>query len=192
MDTGGKLEIAALATRLDASPALLYRYFGSKDGLVAAVVEEFYDDYDAAVFLAATDEYLAAGDDWQTKEQARISREIAFLYAHPMARVVLAQVLQEPAAAHVDAARVAAQIEVAARNVERGQHQGAVAADVDPALAAAAFIGAFRQVVGEALRRPVPPAADTLTRMMIAIGAAIVPPPPAPTHRHRRPRRGEP
>ncbi len=181
MEADGRLEIAALARRLGASQAVLYRYFGSKDGLVAAVVEEFYDDYDDAVFLPAGDTTPSPhGGGWQQREQARIAREIDFLYAHPLAKVVLARVLQEPAAAHVDARRVAIQIEVAAHNVVRGQREGAVAADVEPGLAAAAYIGAFREAVGEALRRPQPPPPDTLVQMMVAIGAAIVPPPAPP------------
>lgn len=179
IESGGRLEVAALARRAGASPALLYRYFGSKDGLVAAVVDEFYDDYDRAVFLAAG---AGPGQDWQAGEQARIAREVAFLYAHPLARAVLGRTLQEPAAAHADARRVAAQVAVAARNVARGQRDGAVARHVDPGLAAAAFIGAFRELVGEALRRPEPPPRRALVRMMVAIGTAIVPPRHAATH----------
>ena len=180
-ESDGRLELAALARRLDGSQGVLYRYFGSKDGLVAAVVHDFYDDYDAAVFLPAAD---MAGD-WQARERSRIAREVAFLYEHPLAEVVVARRLQEPAAAQADAQRVAAQIEVAARNVARGQREGAVAGDVEAGLAAAAFIGAFRELVGEALRRPTLPPQATVVRMMLTIAEAIVPP-PAPASRRRR------
>ncbi|QBI54103.1 TetR/AcrR family transcriptional regulator [Streptomonospora litoralis] len=46
----GSLEVAAVARRAEVSAGLLYRYFDGKDGLVAAVVDDFYDGYDSEVF----------------------------------------------------------------------------------------------------------------------------------------------
>src|SRR5690554_5193406 len=45
----GQLEMVAVARRAKVSAGLAYHYFGSKAGLIAAVVEAFYDRYDAAV-----------------------------------------------------------------------------------------------------------------------------------------------
>ncbi len=172
VEAGGRLEIAALARRLDASPALLYRYFGSKDGLVAAVVDEFYDEYEAAVFLT-----VGHDSTWQVRERERIVREVAFLYSHPLACSVIARRLQEPAASHADARRLATQIDVAARNVARGQREGSVDPHIDVGLAAAAYLGAFREVVAAALGRPTPPPQAEIVGMVSAIGTAIVPSP---------------
>ncbi len=43
VERDGALEVASVAARADVSVGLLYRYFGSKAGLVAAVVADFYD-----------------------------------------------------------------------------------------------------------------------------------------------------
>jgi len=43
VERDGQLEVASVAARADVSVGLLYRYFGSKAGLVRAVVEDFYD-----------------------------------------------------------------------------------------------------------------------------------------------------
>lgn len=172
VEAGGRLEIAALARRLNSSPALLYRYFGSKDGLVAAVVDEFYDEYEAAVFLT-----VSRDSTWQVRERERIAREVAFLYSHPLARAVIARRLQEPAAAHADSRRLATQIDVAARNVTRGQREGSVDPHIDAGLAAAAYLGAFRELVAAALGRPTPPPQPEIVEMMSAIGTTIVPSP---------------
>ena len=120
IDTGGVLEVAGVVRRAEVSPGLLYRYFGSKDGLVAAVVNAFYDDYDAAVFAVVLDP--DAG--WSARERRRLEREIAFLCDDPLARVIVGRRLREGAAAQVDAERLAGQIRLAARNAAPGQRAG--------------------------------------------------------------------
>lgn len=180
VEAGGRLEIAALARRTGTSAALLYRYFGSKDGLVAAVVHQFYDDYEAAVFLGRGSDATDSGaGDWRSREHARIEREVIFLYDHPLARAVIARQLQEPAAAQVDAERLVRQIEVAARNVRRGQREGAIDPEIDADLSAAAYLGAFRELVAAALRRSPAPAPRVVIALTKRVAEATVPSRPA-------------
>ena len=171
IDTGGVLEVAGVVRRAEVSPGLLYRYFGSKDGLVAAVVNAFYDDYDAAVFAVVLDP--DAG--WSARERRRLEREIAFLCDDPLARVIVGRRLREGAAAQVDAERLAGQIRLAARNVGHGQRAGEIDPGVDANLVAAAFLGAFRELMGEALRRDRVPSRRALLDILVRLGDSIIP-----------------
>lgn len=168
--TGGRLEVAAVARRAKVAVGLLYRYFGSKDGLVEAVVNAFYDRYDAEAFAAD----MGPGLDWRHRERLRLRREIAFLYDDPMGRIVLARRLREPAAAQADAVRLAAQIDLGARNVARGQREGQLDEGIDPRLAAAAFLGAFRAVMGEALDRQERPSREALFDAVWRLGFRLL------------------
>lgn len=167
----GLLEVASVAERAEVSPGLLYRYFGNKDGLIAAVVHDFYDAYDDAVFAAPFE-----GDaDWTASESRRIAAEVDFLFDVPLARLVIGRQLKEPSAAQVDAQRLSAQIDMAARNVARGQTMGHVADGVDSRLVAAAFLGAFREIMAEAMRRDDPPTRAVLVETITRLGSAVIP-----------------
>ncbi|WP_050066334.1 TetR/AcrR family transcriptional regulator [Rhodococcus sp. RD6.2] len=171
LDTGGTLEVAKVAARAETSPGLLYRYFGAKDGLVAAVVHAFYDAYDDAVFAVTVSSDLG----WIERERLRLSREIDFLRDEPLAPIVVGRRLREPSASQADAERLATQIDMAARNISHAQRGGEVDPAVDARLAAAAFLGAFRELMAEAMSREVPPSRDELLDTIWRLGTSIIP-----------------
>lgn len=171
LDTGGTLEVAKVAARAETSPGLLYRYFGAKDGLVAAVVHAFYDAYDDAVFAVTVSSNLG----WIERERLRLSREIDFLRDEPLAPIVVGRRLREPSASQADAERLATQIDMAARNISHAQRSGEVDPAVDARLAAAAFLGAFRELMAEAMSREVPPTRDELLDTIWRLGISIIP-----------------
>lgn len=171
LETGGSLEVAKVAHRAEVSAGLLYRYFGAKDGLVAAVVHAFYDSYDAKVFAAS----LAPDLRWVDRERLRLTWEIDFLCDDLLARVIVGRRLREPAATQADAERLAVQIDLAARNVAYGQRTGEVDPAIDARLVAAAFLGAFRELMAEALSRDVPPSRQSLLDTIWCLGASIIP-----------------
>ncbi|WP_158726450.1 TetR/AcrR family transcriptional regulator [Tomitella fengzijianii] len=169
-DTGGSIEVASVALRAGVSQGLLYRYFGAKDGLVAAVVHEFYDSYDRAVFAAAS-----TGDlSWHERERLRLRWEIDFLCGHELSRIIVGRALSEPAAIQADAERLSAQIDLAARNVAAGQRSGELDPRIDARLVAAAFLGAFRELMAESLSRDVIPGREQLLEVIWRIGSAVV------------------
>lgn len=170
----GRLEVAGVAARADASLGLLYRYFGDKGELVAAVVDRFYDRYEVAVFATPT----APDVGWFDHERRRLEREVAFLLRDPLSHRVIAGTPQEPAAALADARRQQQHVALAARNIVHGQQRGEIAASVDPWLAAAGFIGALRSVIGVALARDEPPSADAVAELVWTMGAAVIVPTP--------------
>lgn len=154
----GTLEVASVAARAEVSVGLLYRYFGSKAGLVAAVVDSFYDRLHAEV--ADTDP--APDSDWASRERARLELSVAFHYREPLAAVVLSRLSREPEVAGVEFRRLERLMEDAARNVTAGQRRGEIPADLDPRTVGAMLIGGFRVAMGEALTRRRRPEPDAL------------------------------
>lgn len=155
---GGALEVAPLAERAGLSVGLLYRHFGSKAGLAAAVVEDFFDRHDAAVM----DLNPAPGADWATRERLRTELTVDFHYRDPLAAVVLARLAREPEVAAVEAERIARHVRLAARNIELGQRDGELPPDLDAGLVGAMVLGGIRQVLVEALSRGRRPGRDVL------------------------------
>lgn len=149
IERDGALEVASVAARAEVSVGLLYRYFGSKAGLVAAVVESFYDRLHAEV--ADTDP--APDADWASRERKRLELSVAFHYREPLAAVVLSRLSREPEVAGVEVRRIGRLVEDAAKNVEAGQRRGELPADLDARTVGAMLIGGFRVAMGEALTR---------------------------------------
>jgi len=174
--TEGRVEVAAVARSCEVAPSVLYRYFPGRDGLAAAVVEAFYDEYQAAVFDRSLEDDPALPRDagWMAREELRLEREVAFLYGHPLGRAVAAGLLHDAAATRVDAARLREHVAQAARNIRHGQRAGDLDAAVDAGLAAAAIIGALRTVLAEALSRDPPPPPASVVDAVVRIGRALL------------------
>lgn len=178
--THGRIEVEAVAEAAKISPSALYRYFDGRDGLVAAVVEQFYDEYEAEVF-ARTD---VPGATWAEREALRLEREVEFFYRHPLGPPVACGLLREPAAAAVDAERTRAHGRLAGRNIRAGQRAGELDPSVDAALAGAAIMGAVRTMLAEALERDDPPAPPDVATSALRLGGALL----FPNHPQGEPR----
>jgi len=148
--TGGSMEIAAVARRAGASVGLSYHYFGSKAGLLAAVVEDFYDRYDAAII----DANPLPGAAWAERERLRVERLVDFMLAEPLAPLVLSRLSAEPEVAAVEARRLARHIALGADNIAGAQAKGQLPAGPDPRLRIGMIMGGLRQAIGQALAGP--------------------------------------
>ncbi|MCQ0010299.1 TetR/AcrR family transcriptional regulator [Actinomadura madurae] len=84
MAATGDIEVASVARRAGVSVGLPYRYFGTRSGLLSALITDFYDRLDAAVGLTEFD-----GDTWQDRERARVHAWVDHLYGDPLAPMVL-------------------------------------------------------------------------------------------------------
>lgn len=169
----GSVEIAGVARSAGVAQSVIHRYFGSKAGLVRAVVNRFYDEYDGAVFLAAR----PRGDTWLEREEDRIRLEVRFLYEHPLGPKIASGLLHDSAATQVDAERQRAHAAMAAKNIRKGQHSGELAADVDPELAGAAIIGALRATLAAGLGMPAPVNPEAVGDVVVCLGRALLSPP---------------
>lgn len=163
VDSGGQLEVAAVARRAGTSIGLTYRYFQNKGALAAAVVEDFFDRQDNAVLMAEID-----AEDWRQREKRRIELMVAFHYAEPMARVALGGLAREPEVAAVMVDRQARQAALVAAMLARGQDLGMADPDLDPSIAGPMILGAIREALRVALAAGDHMDAGQLTRQILA------------------------
>ena len=151
----GHLEMQAVAKRAQVSVGLAYHHFGSKAGLIAAVVEAFYNRLDGEVFNDA----CRPSESWANRERRRIAAYIAFHYDHPFAPLVIGALSRAPEVLDVERAFTNKQLAGGARMIEAAQRDGFVPDRIDPRLTIALMIGGIRQALTGALmneRRPDP------------------------------------
>lgn len=156
----GSLEMAWVAKAAGVSQGLAYHHFGSKDGLLEAVVNDFYDRVEDAVLMARLDEI----EDWERREQERVSRYIEFLLNDPLGLVVITRLANTPAVVAVEAQRWDVLVSVGARNMAEGQARGAIRSTLDSELLAAMVLGAVRAAVSRVLASGAPQDSEQLAR----------------------------
>jgi AcrR family transcriptional regulator len=137
----------AVAKRARVSVGLAYHHFGSKAGLIAAVVEEFYSRLDEVAFSGAK----LPSESWADRERRRIAIYIAFHYDHPFAPLVIGALSRAPEVLDVERAFTSRQLAAGARMIEAAQRNGFVPDYIAPDLAIALMIGGIRQALIVAL-----------------------------------------
>lgn len=143
----GLLEMQAVAKRAKVSVGLAYHHFGSKAGLIAAVVEEFYNRLEEVAFSPSK----LVSPDWAGREKERIAAYIAFHYDHPFAPLVVGPLSRASEVLDVEQAFTRRQLTAGAYNLRAGQRDGVIPADLDPRLTIALMIGGIRQALIGAL-----------------------------------------
>ena len=124
----GDAEMAAIARGARLSTGLAYHHFGSKAGLLAAVVEDYY----ARCAAIANARYDAAS--WKGREQARTAAVLAFQLDDPFTATLMGPLGRTPAVTAAEAACTARLIERGAANIDNGQRSGELPAGLDPML----------------------------------------------------------
>ena len=143
----GHFEVSWVAKSAGVSQGLTYHHFGSKEGLLAAVVNGFYDRIESAVLMARLEEI----QDWEARERERVTRYIDFLMNDPLGVVIITRLARTPAVAAVEAERWDALVTVGARNIAEGQRSGAVRGTENSELLAAMVLGAVRAAATRAI-----------------------------------------
>ncbi len=146
LDGGGDFELVDVSRRAGVSPGLPNHRFGSKAGLVEAVVERFHDGLREAIDLGDLEDR-----DWTTRERERLTRLIAYLYQEPLSPLIIDALARNPAAAAAESERWSRIIEASARNLDNAQRRGQIGAGTDPALLAALICGGIRHAIGRAM-----------------------------------------
>lgn len=168
----GHLEMQAVARRAEVSVGLAYHHFGSKSGLVAAVVEAFYAELNAAAFDSAE---LPAGS-WAERERARIGAYVTFHYAHPFAPLVIGALSRSPEVLDVETAFTTRTLAGGEAMIRAAQRDGVVRPDLDPTLVIALMTGGIRQALQRVLTRENRPDPDALTAAIWSFMAAALQP----------------
>lgn len=166
----GDFEIGDVARAAGVSAGLSYHYFTSKAGLIAAVVEAFYDRMEAAVMAPNP----KPGANWGERERLRLDRMVDFYYAEPLAPLILTRLSRTPEVAAVEAARISGHIDLAARNIELAQQKNEIPADLDAQLLGAMILGGLRQAIGQALGMSKRPGRDRLADQLWSFIAGTV------------------
>lgn len=146
----GDFEMSSVSRTAKVSVGLAYHHFGSKSGLIAAVVEQFYEELDEEVMMARF-----GLEDWAERESLRVQRNVAFHYRHPLAPIILRRLRREPGVIEIEQARIKRQVTEGTRNIQSAQKQGSVFADIDPEATAAFTLAGMRSLIAIALENPI-------------------------------------
>ncbi|MEO0882987.1 MAG: TetR/AcrR family transcriptional regulator [Pseudomonadota bacterium] len=168
----GFLEMAAVAKRAKASVGLAYHHFGSKTGLIAAVIDRFY----GPVRDIALGDAIPVELEWMAREKARVQALIDYFYGHPLAPLVAGRLARDPEVLDIEQAHMDALLEEGARNIAQGQHQGVVEDSLCPDTIVALLMGGLRLAIDRALLAdPRPDPNDLLEQIWQFSQAALQP-----------------
>ncbi|MEM7138911.1 MAG: TetR/AcrR family transcriptional regulator [Myxococcota bacterium] len=154
----GSFEVQEVARRAGLSVGLAYHRFGSKAGLIAAVVEQMYDR-----LLDAIEIPHWPAHDWSGRERERTRRFIEFVYDNPVAAIVFSKLASEPEVVGVATARWNGVVDEGARNIAQGQRRGVLPRGSEPRVLSALINGAVRHAVAQALTDEPRPDRNQLT-----------------------------
>lgn len=170
IERDGLLEVDAVAGRAGVSVGSIYRHFGSRAGLIDAVVGDFYSRYRSE----ALETNPAPGQSFVVRERRRTELTVAFHYNEPLARIILRALHLDPEVAVKEAEQVDAMIQAAASVMALGQRRGEIPKDRDPRFLGAMIIGGMRRVLGIALSSDPPIPERTTARKLWVLNAAIM------------------
>ncbi|GAC58707.1 putative TetR family transcriptional regulator [Gordonia hirsuta DSM 44140 = NBRC 16056] len=172
LDTAGAVEMQAIARQAEVVPSLVSHHFGSKSGLISAVVQEFFADLHREVL----DVDLRELGDWYAREHARTVLGVDFYYEQPLTPIIYQLLERDSTVAGLEADRIAGVVAASARNIAAAQRAGELPAGVDPTLAGAGIFGALRLVIVTALTTdPSPSRADVVDQLWRMTVAAVHP-----------------
>ena len=143
----GFLEMAAVAKRAGVSVGLAYHHFGSKTGLIAAVVDRFY----GPVRDIALGDAIPLDQEWRERERSRTAALTEYFYDHPLAPLIAGRLAREPEVLDIERAHMDALLDLGARNIAQGQRQGVVAPGLDPDVTVALLMGGQRTALDRAV-----------------------------------------
>lgn len=156
LENHGHMEMLAVAKRAGVSVGSAYHHFGSKTGLLAAVVDHFY----APLRDISLGETIAVDQNWLAREKARTRAFIDYFYDHPFAPLIAGRLGREPEVRDVESAHMSALFKEGARNLAQGQRQGVVSSDIVPDVVIGILMGGLRQAIDVAIlakKRPPKP-----------------------------------
>lgn len=148
----GELEIADVARRAGVSTALAHYHFGTKAGLLNAVVADFYTRLDDAVIAVP---YEAV--TWIERESARIHDLVRFFYDDPVAPLVVNSLQGDPSLGSERLDRAERINRLGALNIAQAQRDGEIDTVYDPALLVSMILGGVMAGLTTALMtKPLP------------------------------------
>lgn len=170
MANDGHVEIAWVAEAAGVVPSLVNRYFGSRAGLISALLDDFFGRLRAEVFDLNLDDQ----GTWAQHERIRLEKGVHFHYTDPAAVVIYTGLSREPEVALTENRHIDRVVKRAAASIRRGQKRGELPSSIDPELAGAAMFGAMQRVMVTALGRTPRPRPDRVVEILWRQIAAAV------------------
>lgn len=166
----GQLEMTAVAKRAGASVGLAYHHFGSKAGLIAAVVERFYQPL-RAVMMGPSG---ADPESWARAERDRFQRMVDYYFDHPLAPLLVGRLGREPSVIDMEREHLDALLTEGARNLKAAQANGVLPREIDVDIAIGLIIGGIQQALYRALHLDPRPDRDAFFEKLWALLGALV------------------
>ncbi len=170
LEANGLVEVSEVAKAASTSVGLVYHHFGSKAGLIAALVEQFYDQMETAI----RSEPVENAADWLRVEQQRLSDAIGFFYRSALAPYMLTRLSRDPEVAGIEQLRLQTQIEMGIRNLALGQRLGAVEPRLDPELTVTVLLIGLRHAIARSLERSPRPTEAFLNRQLWVLVTGVI------------------
>jgi len=170
VERDGQLEVDPVAARAGVSVGSIYRHFGSRAGLVEAVVDDFYQRYRSEALEAEP----LPGTSLAERERRRTELTVAFHYADPLAPIILSSLHLDPLVAVEEAAQIDAMIELMAGVMQAGQERDELPGGRDPRFVGAMLIGGMRHVLAIALGSdPVMAQEETTEKLWVLVAGVM-------------------
>lgn len=170
VDRDGQLEVDSVAARADVSVGSIYRHFGSRAGLVGAVVDDFYLRYRTE----ALEVNPAPGAKFAERERKRTELSVRFHYQEPLASVILSHLHLDPQVAAHEGRHIDEMIAEAASVMALGQKRGEIPKGRDPHFIGAMIIGGMRRVLAVALTSDPPISERTTAKKLWVLNASVM------------------
>ncbi|ABG42271.1 transcriptional regulator, TetR family [Paraglaciecola sp. T6c] len=142
----GDLDVANVAKRAGVSDGLTYYHFGNKAGLINAIVNEFYHDFDDKVAGVPFD-----GDTWKEREKARVHAMVSLFYDDPVAMIAATRLRTDPAFTKEEWQRNDRLEQLGARNIADAQRKGEIDETYNPLMLASMLLSGVMSGVRIAL-----------------------------------------
>jgi AcrR family transcriptional regulator len=166
----GHIEIAWVAEAAGVVPSLVNRYFGSRAGLISALLDDFFERLRVEVLDLDLDDL----GTWMQHERIRLEKGVHFHYTDPAAVVIYTRLSREPEVALTENRHIDEIVKHAAANIRRGQKRGELSSSIDSELAGAAMFGAMQRVMVTALGRTPRPRPERIIEVLWRQIAAAV------------------
>lgn len=150
IEQDGVVELAAVAKRAGVSPGAPYRHFSSKSDLLVALVDRFYDEWEAIAYRPTFEEI---SEDWWVCERERIRVTVDFYYSEPLGALMQQRLIGDAEAVRRQRLRAERLDAGAIKNVERGKSLGRVPAHIDAELCGPLLMGGVGQALHHALKQ---------------------------------------
>jgi AcrR family transcriptional regulator len=148
VEQDGVVEFASVAARAGVSAGAPYRHFSSKSAMLVALVDDFYDDWEALAYRPTLDE---VSEDWWEREKERIRLTVEYHYKHPLGALMQQRLLGDAEAVRHQRFRSDRLVHGAITNVRRGQDLGRVPEHIDAEVCGALLMGGVGQLLHSAL-----------------------------------------